>query len=333
MADRSSVSQIVQIGVETTPGTAVPATKRLQSMMITPSPKVTVQQFRPSGYKYDTLAVLGKEWSESAVTGNAVYDELIYPLSSILTTVTPTTTGTTGHKWDFVPATYAPDTPTTFTIEHGSAVRADRTPYGQFLEFSLDFNRERVEIGGNILSQQLQDPFTLTAGTTTVPMTPVIPSTLNVFADTTAVLAEGATPTQLQRVISVKWTLGNKVGPIWVLDSSFASYAGLVELVPTLTMDVTMEADAAGMAYLTTLRNSGTSYFAITGTGPQIGLGPATYAFKLYMPMKIVNTGGFKDDAGLYVIDWSAVGVYDQSFLAGTGGAMELSVTVPASTL
>src|SRR6516162_8481391 len=132
MPDRSSVSQLVQIAPEVTPGTALPATKRLQSMMITPSPKVTVAQFRPSGYKYNTLAILGKEWSESAVTGNATYDELVYPLSSILTTVTPTTTGTTGKKWDFVPATYAPDTPTTFTIEHGSSVRADRFSYGQF---------------------------------------------------------------------------------------------------------------------------------------------------------------------------------------------------------
>jgi hypothetical protein len=117
------------------------------------------------------------------------------------------------------------------------------------------------------------------------------------------------------------------------LDSAFASYAGLVELVPTLTLDVTMEADAAGMGFLQTLRQSATKFISITATGPQIGAGPATYAFKLYMPMKIVNTGGFKDDAGLYVIDWSAVGVHDSSFMAGAGGALECKVTCAQTTL
>jgi hypothetical protein len=337
MADRSSVSQIVQIGVEETPGSAVAATKRLQSMMITPSPKVTVQQFRPSGYKYDALAILGKEWVEAAVEGDATYDELIYPLSSILTTTTPTEGGggtpDGAYTWDFLPATYTPDTPKTFTIEHGSSVRADRFSFGTFIEFGLEFDREKVAISGNILGQALDDPFDLTSGTTVVPLVPIVPSTLSVFSDSTAAAAEGETPTQLSRVLTAKWTIGNRFGPIWVLDATYDSFAGIVELVPTLTLDVSMEADAAGMAFLQTLRGSETSFVQVIATGPQIGAGSGNYSFKLYMPMKIINTGGFKDDEGLYTIDWSGVGVYDPTFLDNTGGALQIEITNATASL
>jgi hypothetical protein len=337
MADRSSVSQIIQIAPEATPGTPLPATKRLQSMMITPSPKMTVQQFRPSGYKYDALAVLGKEWVEASVEGDATYDELIYPLSSILTTTTPTEGGGDSpdgsYSWNFLPATYTPDVPKTYTIEHGSSVRADRFSFGVFTEFGLEFDRESVKISGSLLGQQLDDGITLTADTDVVPLVPVIPSTLNVYADSTATASEGETPTQLTRVLSVKWTIGNRFGPIWVLDSTYDSYAGIIELVPTLTLDVSMEADAAGMAFLTTVRASATTFVRVEATGPQIGAGPGTYSFLLYMPMKIVNTGGFKDDAGLYTIDWQAVGVYDATFNDGAGGALELTIVNATATL
>lgn len=66
MAGRATVAQVTQIGVESTPGTGVAANKLLASLEIT--------------------------------GGMMTYGEVVYPLSSILKAVTPTSDTTTGKK-------------------------------------------------------------------------------------------------------------------------------------------------------------------------------------------------------------------------------------------
>src|SRR5690349_19079695 len=127
MPERSSLLQGVQIGVESVFGTAVVANKLLQSLGFMLKPELEMQRFRSSGNKVDTLVTLGKESASADVTGRGTYDEIVYPLSSILTTsAAVTTTGTTGKQWVFTPAVAAEDTPKSFTIEQGGAVRAHK---------------------------------------------------------------------------------------------------------------------------------------------------------------------------------------------------------------
>lgn len=331
-AERTTITQVTQLGVESlsTPGTVVAATQRLQSLMITPSPKMTVQQFRPAGNKYDTLAILGKEWVEAEVTGQGVYDELIYPLCSVLCSTTPSTYLTTGKKWIFAPSSTAPDSVQTYTIENGSSVRAEQFGNGIFTELALELDREKVSLTGSMLGQRLTDPFTLSTGTTSPPLVPIVPSTINVFNDATW---EASPVTQLSRVLSLKWQLSNRFGPLWVLDSSYTSFVDTIEIVPALTLTISMEADAAGMAFLSQVRAGTTTFISIQAVGPQIGSGSAVYSLLIQMPMKIVNTGGFKDDAGLYTIEWSAVGVSDPTFNAGAGGALLVTLVNSMASL
>jgi hypothetical protein len=96
VAERTSITQVVQLAPESVPGTALAATRLLQSLSIMPDIKVDVNNYRPMGTKYDTLVVPNKEWTAGKVTGPATYGEAVYPLSGILALANgggPTTAG------------------------------------------------------------------------------------------------------------------------------------------------------------------------------------------------------------------------------------------------
>ncbi|HEY8742201.1 MAG TPA: hypothetical protein VIU62_03835, partial [Chloroflexota bacterium] len=96
MAERTSITQVVQLAPEVTAGAALAATRLLQSLSIMPDIQVDVNNYRPMGTKYDTLVVPNKEWTAGKVSGPATYGEAVYPLSGILAIANgggPTTAG------------------------------------------------------------------------------------------------------------------------------------------------------------------------------------------------------------------------------------------------
>src|SRR5207249_907934 len=133
--------------------------KKLQSVQIDPDPQVSINQFRPLGQKFQSLAVLGKEWVTAGIGGKGSYTELIYPLSSVLTTAVITTpaTGTASRKWTFTPAIAGDDTPKTYSIEHGSAFRADKFNYGIFTDFGMKFTRDSIDLSGSLMGRAITD--------------------------------------------------------------------------------------------------------------------------------------------------------------------------------
>ena len=320
MAERSTISQVVQIGVESTPGTSVAANKRLQSLSIEPTLNTNVNRFRPQGSKYETVAALGKEWSSAPVSGIATYDEIIYPLSSVLTTGVHTTLVGGGEQWVFSPATYAADTPKTFTVEYGSALRAHKLTYGLFQEFGIEINRDAVNLSGSLIGQRITDGITLTSSPTSIPLIPMLPTSFDVYVD--PAFGDIGT-TKLGRCLSLNWRIGSRSNPLWVIDSTKTSWVAHVETVPSLEMSLMVEADADGMDYLNQLRDGSTTYARLVSTGDVIG-GAVTdpYSFQLDMPIKIVNTGGFSDQDGVYAVEWQTTGVHDTDL----GGALQATV-------
>lgn len=178
MPDRASIFQTVQLGVETTSGTAVPANKKLQSMAIEPGIKAEVQTFKPTGSKYAAVAALSKEWIEAKVSGQPVYDEIIYPLAGIFgapTTTTPTG-GTLSRQHVFSSNTSSSDPGKTFTIEQGSAERAHRFAYALMTAFGMKVSRDAVELEGEMMGKALEDGVTMTASPSTLPLIPILSS-------------------------------------------------------------------------------------------------------------------------------------------------------------
>lgn len=162
MADRSTISQLIQIGVEATPGTPVAATRQLTSLSIEPSIKSDVKEFAPMGFKYNTIDVEGKEWVEASAKGIPSFNEIVYPLSSVLTATTPTLLGSGVYQWAYSPSSSTPDNPKTYTVEHGGPVRADQFANGIFSGYTFNFSRDAVDQSGTLVGQRLVDPFTMT---------------------------------------------------------------------------------------------------------------------------------------------------------------------------
>lgn len=326
MAERSSLNQTVQIGVEATPGTSVAASKKLRSIGIEPTITGEGDNFRPAGDKFVAFSSLGKEWSEATITGRGTYTELAYLLASVVNFAAPvTTTGVT--TWTFTPGNQASDTPKTFTVEHGSSVRADKFTYGLVTELGMSFSRSSVEISGSMIGKALTDGITMTGAPTSTALVPILPVQVSVYLDTTFA---GIGTTKLTRAISAEWSLGSRFAPVWVLDAAQPSFVNHIESEPDLTCTLTVQADTVGMGYLTQYRDKSTLFLRIEAIGPNIPASTPTTPYKLWidMPVKISETGGFQDADGVYAIQYTLTGVYDTT--AGNALSIKLINDVTA---
>jgi len=212
MAEIATIFQLCQLGIEVTPGTAVAATKKLASLMIEPQIRSEIQKYRGTGYKFPAIATMAKEWVEADLSGPITYTEIIYLLSSIFGTTTPTA-GTTDYTWEFEIDPDGADTPKTYTIEWGDATRALEFNYGLVNALTLSFSRDACELSGTMLGSAITDAITMTGGTADVALIPVIPTQVSVkVADTQAGLA-GASA--LTRVVSAEWALSDRFSPAY----------------------------------------------------------------------------------------------------------------------
>lgn len=323
MPERSTVVQVVQLGAEATPGTAVPANKKLVALSINPSASLNLFTFRPMGYKFRTFAASGKEWSVASVEGLANYEELQYVFTSILMNTTGAGAGA-DKTWTFTPAAAALDTLKTFTIERGDSTQAERITYGQFVDFSMRFNRDEVRCAGRLIGQRMITGVALTASPTELPTKPVLPKDVSVYLDNTAA---GIGTTKLTRALEVEWRVQNRVGPLWVIDAAQTSFAATVELEPTAEVRLRMEADSPGMALLADARAGTTKFMRVRATGDPLGGG--TYRLDLDMALKAKAVGEFSDADGVYAIEYTFDVVYD----SGWGKAMQVVLVNSQATL
>jgi hypothetical protein len=330
MPDRSTVSQTVQIGVETTYGTSVPASKLLRSISIEPGIQTNVDVFRAMGVKYPSVAVQGREWVQARISGSPTFDEIIYLLSSCVASSTGVVVGTSGaFKWDFNPSSTAPDAYKSFTVEHGSSVRNDKFSGGVVTNLGMTVTRERVDLTGQMIGQRLDNSNPgMTATPTGIPLVPIAARYFDVFSDDTSV---GLGTTKLTRPLSFGWALDNRFGAVWAIDSSQSSFAALVETVPRFQIRLMVEADAVGMGFLDTLRLGSTKFLrlktAITGanaTPAIVGAVPAAnYNFTADFAAKVSAIANFSDQGGVYAVEYTFDVVDDTTW----GKAFTMSVT------
>lgn len=320
MPERQTVSQVVQLGVETTPGTVAAANRKLQALSIETSISAESDVFTPIGNKYPALVALNQEWTEADLAGEPTYSELIYPFSSLVTTAATVTqimdgvTPTGAYTWTFTPSTSAPDTPKTYTIEQGSSVRAHRFTHGLVTEFTIDIGRDDISISGSMIGQRMTDGITLTASPTTIELQPILPSQVTVFLDTTS----GALgTTKFTRALTASVSIGDRYNPVWVLDASQTSWITYVEGVPTAEATLMLEADSNGMVLLDRLRDGLTRFLRIQAVGPNIYTNGGVihdYRFRFDAAVKISDVGDYSDEDGLYAIEFTAAIMHDSTW-------------------
>lgn len=313
MPHRATVSQRQQIGVETTPGTAVAANRALQSMSWMLSIKAENQQFKPKGYKYGTVTTPNAEWSEGSLSGQPTFDEIVYPLCSALRKPTPTTPvgATLAREWLYQPSTSSEDTIASFTVESGSGVRAHRFAYVIVPEFGITITRKSISLSGSLLGRQIEDGVTLTASPTSIPLIPVQPSQFDVYLADTAAGLDSAD--KLTLPLSTEWKIASRFGPIWGLNTDYTSWADHVELDPAGTAKLKLEADAEGMELLATMRAGSTTFMRIVATGPEIESGQ-DYLLQIDTALQVADVSEFGDEEGLEAIEWSFNWAHDATW-------------------
>lgn len=336
MATRATVAQRTQIGLEATPGIAIPATKTLQSLSVELSPSVESTPFRPRGFKYPTVVAANKEWAEGSLEGVPTYDEVVYPLASVFgrppapVQMMDGEDPTGAFMWTFDTNSNAPDLPATFTVEQGDATRAERSTFVTFTDFGLTFSRDEVGVSGSVIGSTLDRTNPLTVGATAVApnLVPILPGQVCVYvSDDPATL--GDVSTHLPTVLSVEPSVGGKYGAVWFLNCLVAGFSGVVEQAePDFTLDLTAEANDAGMAWADLFRTGATRFVRIEATGPQIAAGVegSNYRFTWDLAVKVLEPGEYSDEDGVYAVGPSLQVVHDADW--GKASHIEVVNTV-----
>ncbi len=323
MTEKATIYQAVQVGIETTPGTAVAATKKLLACSIVPSARVESDAFRPAGNKYPSFVTIGKEYSEARLDGRLTYNEILYILSSLIEKPTPTQlTGTTAYKWTFSPATSAEDAGITLTVEQGDSTTAWRAAGVRVSGLELTFNRNECTIGGSAIGLPIESNSLTTSGVTSLTPLPVLPAHLKLYmADSQTGLA---TANPLDRAFSLTWSITDKVGLSWPIGED----AVTVETVPGLTAKLRLAMDSTGVGLISTMRSSAIKWFQLEADGDAINAS-YDYTFTLTFPAEISDMSDFSDEDGIYAVEFTLQGIHDATF----GHAFEIEVITDVSAL
>ena len=312
MAERTSITQVLQLGLETTPGTSVAASKFLPSVMVNTGLDGNFTEQRGSGNKFPINYIPGKEWAVGSLSGNPTYDELAYLLSAILVKVTPTTVGTTGRSWVMAPSSTAEDVVATYTVEQGSAIRAQKFTFGQFTALSLSGTREEISMSGDVIGKGFTDGITLTAAPTSIPQIPLLPKHTEIWMDDT-VGAIGTT--KMTRALSWEISLSNRFTPLWVVDSAQTSYVASMEQAIDAGFTAKFEADVQGMGLLTTARSGAKKFVRVKVTSDQNAGTAIPYSLQWDMCCQVKGFPNAIDDQdGVYAVEWEMGMVHDSTW-------------------
>ncbi len=239
--DTPFVSFITQAGVESTPGSAVPATKRFPHFRVMMGDDGGFADNRSSGSIFvEQVIPGGDEHGSGSIDGDVSFTDIVYLLSSLVRYHAPTGDGTNGYMWDFTPNPVGGDVYKTYTLETGDANNNIRWPYAVVSGLGFKFSKKEAKLSGDILSLAPQVNPQTSGGVTTVTKQIVIPRTVELYwADTMAGLATG---TKVPRLFEVEFKISNRYVPIYQMDANDQSFCTIVQAEPDVTMSLKLGA-------------------------------------------------------------------------------------------
>lgn len=307
--------------MESTPGTNVPANKRLMNMGLATTPNLEFNGFRPHGGKFKSSLVPGKDYTSASYDGILTYSEIVYILSSLMSYAAPVQQGaTTAYLWTHSPNTYSEDVVKTYSIEQGSAARAHEFSYGVFQGMNLEITRDGCPISGSIFGRDLQDGITLTGSPTAIENTPVVPKHVSIYVDPTSG-ALGAT--KYAKVLKTTAKLEGKYGMQWAVDAANSSFKDAVETEPSGQISLQVETDATGMGLLGVARLGQTRFIRIEAVSDQFAGTAFPYKLTLDFAAQVSGISELTDADGTYAIEYTFDTVHD----GGWGKAMSWAAT------
>ena len=301
MPERSTKSQRTQLGYEASYDAGATVTKRLLGLTVDFDPQVSRNVNMAQGYNFGSSSTLDKDFTEGDLGGALVFDELHHLFSLALGTVTPTPlTPATAQSWVWNLPNSGDITPKSAKFEKGDTSTAESVNGCVLTDLDLSWDREGFDVGGTVMGTRLLETATLTtAGVTSVPQVPLDPAKIGVFIDTTS---GGLGTTRMLRAFDGGFSLGGLFGQIWALNELKTSFDGIISLAPDSESTITLMADSAGKALLTSLRAGDRRFIRWKVLGPQIGIGPATYLLQIDLAIDVIDVDSFEDSDGIYAI-------------------------------
>lgn len=317
MTTQSTITQGVQLGVESTPGTSVSASKKVNAFDVALTPVVPTKVEDASGYKAGVAMAVGLEHVTGKADGWLSYTQVVYPLSSLFGAATISTPAGSVKLWTWDPDVNAPLTPKTYTIERGDSGRAAKATYAVFTDLELAWSPEGIAMKSSLFAQELADGITLTAAPTELAADLAQPTDMDLFVDTTSAgLGGTALP-----VLSTTLKIGERYSPVKTSGSSEPSFSDVAERGIPVTVTAMVECDATGLAYLTTMRDASTRFLRWQVSGAEIQAS-YPYRFRADIAVKCTKVGELKDQDGVYAAELEFQGVYDVTW----GSLLQLTV-------
>lgn len=169
---------------EVTPGVALTPTKRLLCSQVMPNPEITNSLYRPAGSIAPVVQIMGKERASAALDGVVCFNDLIYPLNSLLMAGTITTPAGTVRLHTFKPSNSVADTYKTFTIQHGFSTFGQQLAYVIVNSLNMAFSDAEATMSGTLFGQAISDGVTVNPSPTDIAVSPVIPKQVDVYLGT-----------------------------------------------------------------------------------------------------------------------------------------------------
>lgn len=326
---RASVNQQIQIGVETTPGTAVAASKLLVAFDWTLGLKPTTKQFRGTGRQYPSASAVLTEMSSAKVKGPGDFAQLVYLFSSLWGGATIALHGasTTAYDWKWTPSltgSYAASAKT-FTVQAGDVVDAEQYAFVVFTGAGYSFGRKQeVQITGDAIAQTFTDGISLTASPTEVEQLPMTGAQFNVYLDTTSA---GIGGTQLTDPLKVDYKASDYYEPYWPINRANASFTNILDKEKKHELTIKLQANSTGIAIKGNYLETGSRcYVRVSGTGPVIDAGHSVSASMIHDMACFVNSmSEFSDEEGVYAVEYKLTVAEDSAWASGQAQVMTLT--------
>lgn len=277
----TEVSQTFQIGLETSEGVAVAASKRIPDWEVVPGWGMTGKVYTPSTFKFPTIRVHGKEWSIFEISGPIGFASYVYIMSSAGNYVAPT--GTTAKRWANTASISAVNTSKSYTMEWGNASAAYRAVNAHVVSYTTHWEFGEPTFKAQMIAKSIIPGITITPTPTTIENVPTKGAAIDIFSASSFAQLDGL-PTWLGHVYVVDIDHGDIYGQEWPLKSINTSWDSRFEKKPKTAVKVTALEQISGSDYtgtpftLAALRAGTVNYVRIKATGSSIATGGLEFA-------------------------------------------------------
>ncbi len=224
--------QTLQLAPEATAGT--PATtgfKRLHGLSLDASPQFETEVTAPRGARFAALQETKKEWAQAGLSGKPDFNEIDFPLASVICKPTKTGTGPSYTRvYELLNTAAAGEAQQTYTLQQGDANLCETYAYGLMQDYQLVFDREAgISQSGNMRFRAVDTATALvTAGVTDIAISPMRGSGVDIWvADTPAGLASAGNKVLLPWAYT--WGINSRADDYWALNTEFSGPAFFAE--------------------------------------------------------------------------------------------------------